>query len=384
MKLSAYLGYFTNEPIKLSVREKCIAVLSCLIAIWLTSFITRLYAPIDAPILVASMGASAVILFIIPSSPLARPWPFVGGHLVSGTTGLLITHYQTDLEIAAALTVGLAVLMMILLRCLHPPGAATALAPILNAPQNPTINFDFLWSPLGINILVMLGLVLIINRLIANNNVPALSPLKDTETRLPTNLINIDANDIEKAISDLNLVVDINEDELYKIITLLQLSSFQKNIGKLNCSDIMTKNIVTVSYDTTVESAWKLMLDNTLKALPVLDRTQRLIGIVTRQDFLKNINLTAYEKIENRWLKFIKPSADIHTNKPESIGHIMNKKVKSLPSHADIADLLSIMLDQEHNQIPIVNDKGQLIGMVTQNQLMTTMFNQIVLNQIIN
>ncbi len=116
MKLSAFFHYLTAEPIRLSLREKCLAVVTCLSAIWLTSGITQFYAPINAPILIASMGASAVILFIIPGSPLAQPWPFVGGHLVSGLTGLMINHYQSDLTIAAALAVGLAVLMMILLR----------------------------------------------------------------------------------------------------------------------------------------------------------------------------------------------------------------------------------------------------------------------------
>ena len=166
MKLSAFLHYLTAEPIKLSLREKCLAVITCLGAIWLTSGITQFYAPINAPILIASMGASAVILFIIPGSPLAQPWPFVGGHLVSGLTGLVINHYQSNLTIAAALAVGLAVLMMILLRCLHPPGAATALAPILSTTHNSMINFEFLWLPLGINILIMLGLSLLINRFI--------------------------------------------------------------------------------------------------------------------------------------------------------------------------------------------------------------------------
>jgi CBS domain-containing membrane protein len=386
MKLSAFIHYLTVEPIKLSLREKCLAVLTCLGAIWLTSGITQFYAPINAPILIASMGASAVILFIIPSSPLAQPWPFVGGHLVSGLTGLIINHYQSDLTIAAALAIGLAVLMMILLRCLHPPGAATALAPILSTIHQPIINFEFLWLPLGINILIMLGLAVLINRFILKHSYPLpipTSPLK-SQPDTSTHLINIDEADVEKALSDLNLVVDIGDDELRKILTHLQLSSLQKNLGKLSCGDIMAENITTIGYDTTVETAWNLILDKQLKALPVLDQSQRVIGIVTRQDFLKNINLTSYAKLEKRWLTFIKPSMDIKTNKPEFIGHIMNKKVKTLTSDADITKLLPLMLEEGHHQIPIVNHKHQLIGMVFENQLTTALFNQLVLNQVIS
>ncbi len=249
------------------------------------------------------------------------------------------------------------------------------------------INFEFLWLPLGINILIMLALALLINRFILKHSYPLpipTSPLKSQPNTLPTHLINIEEADIEKALSDLNLVVDIGSDELRKILTHLQLSSLQKNLGKLSCGDIMADNITTVGYDTTVETAWSLILDKQLKALPVLDQSQRVIGIVTRQDFLKNIKLTSYAKLEKRWLTFIKPSANIQTNKPEFIGHIMNKKVKTLTSDADISKLLPLILDEGHQQIPIVNHKGRLIGMVFENQLMTALFNQVVLNQVIS
>jgi CBS-domain-containing membrane protein len=63
MKLRAFIHYLTAEPIQLSLHQKCLAVVSCLGAIWLTSGITQFYAPINAPFLIASMGASAVILF---------------------------------------------------------------------------------------------------------------------------------------------------------------------------------------------------------------------------------------------------------------------------------------------------------------------------------
>lgn len=383
--MSHYFRFLSNEPIKLTIREKGIAVLTCLSAIWLTACITQFYTPANLPILVASMGASAVILFIIPSSPLAQPWPFAGGHLVSGLTGVLIHHYQTNLQIAAALAVGFAVLLMLLLRCLHPPGAATALAPLLSKSQNSVIDFEYLWLPLGINILVMLGLALIINRFILKHNYPLpipAQPLKNKPTNLANDLIDIDEAEIEEIIAELDTVVDVSSYELRKIMMHLQLAIFEKNIGKLSCGDIMAKEIITVEYGTEVETAWNLMRANQLTALPVLDRAKRVIGILTRQDFLKNINLTSYAKVEKNWLTFIKPSTETKTNKPEYIGHIMSKNVKLLSSDAEIAELLPLMLEEHHHQIPIIDNQGRFCGMVFENQVMKAMFNQLVINHI--
>lgn len=68
------LVHFTANQVNLNIKEKLVAVLSCFMAILIASVVTQALVD-DAiyPILIASMGASAVILFIIPSSPLAQP-----------------------------------------------------------------------------------------------------------------------------------------------------------------------------------------------------------------------------------------------------------------------------------------------------------------------
>lgn len=90
MNAKHLLRFITVDPVKLSIKDKLISVASCFTVILLTAWITQQISPGTAnPILVASMGASAVILFIIPNSPLAQPWPLVGGQLVSATIGLV-------------------------------------------------------------------------------------------------------------------------------------------------------------------------------------------------------------------------------------------------------------------------------------------------------
>lgn len=79
------------------------------------------------PLLVAPVGASAVLVFALPASPLAQPWPVVGGNLISAAAGLLAAHFIPIPLLAAAVALGGAIGAMSLLRCLHPPGGACAL-----------------------------------------------------------------------------------------------------------------------------------------------------------------------------------------------------------------------------------------------------------------
>lgn len=373
-----FLRDLTIEPVDLSLKEKCVATLACFCAILLTGWLTQAYASEHAAILVASMGASAVILFVIPGSPLAQPWPFVGGQLLSAAVGVNCAFYIHDVALSAALAVGLAVLVMIALRCLHPPGAATALAPVLSGAHQSLLDLDFLLLPVGINVLLMLVLALIINRLVLRRDYPSQLSFTKRPTHQNTpqnNLTGISLTEVEQVTRNFEHFLDIGADELLQVFNRLQLLTTQKQVGPICCGEIMQRDIVTVEYATEVEAAWVLMHEQQLKVLPVLDRTHRIIGIVTQYDFLKNLKLTPYESFQDKWLAFIRSTNATHTNKPEAIGHIMTRKVITLPTTAHIVELLPLIVNQGHHHVPIVDADGRFVGMVFQSRLLSTLFN---------
>ena len=86
----------------------------------------------NLPLLIGSFGASAVLAFGAPESPLAQPRNLVGGHLLSALVGvscqLLLGQEPTA---AAALAVSTAIALMCVTKTLHPPGGATALIAVI-------------------------------------------------------------------------------------------------------------------------------------------------------------------------------------------------------------------------------------------------------------
>jgi CBS domain-containing membrane protein len=85
------------------------------------------------PWLVAPVGASAVLVFAVPASPLAQPWSVVGGSVLSALVGFGVGQIVGVPIVAAALALGLAIGGMSMARCLHPPGGACALLYALGA-----------------------------------------------------------------------------------------------------------------------------------------------------------------------------------------------------------------------------------------------------------
>jgi CBS domain-containing membrane protein len=100
------------------------------------------------------------------------------------------------------------------------------------------------------------------------------------------------------------------------------------------------------------------MHDEKLKAMPVIDRARRVIGIITWNDFFKFINVGANETFQEKFRAFIRRTPEISTDKPESVGHIMTSSVSVLPESTHIAELIPLMSNQGYQQIPIVNSES--------------------------
>lgn len=83
------------------------------------------------PMIVASFGASAVLIYGVPDVPLAQPRNVVGGHVISAAAGVGVYALFGLTWWSAALATALAIVLMLVTRTAHPPGGATALAAVL-------------------------------------------------------------------------------------------------------------------------------------------------------------------------------------------------------------------------------------------------------------
>lgn len=123
MSFIKYVKLFGSKPSTVSFNEKLISSIAGLVAITLITLVSKQFLDLEGvPWVVASMGASAVLLFAVPNGPLSQPWSFVVGHLLSGFVGISVAQVIHDPVIASSLAVSLAILAMYLSNSLHPPG----------------------------------------------------------------------------------------------------------------------------------------------------------------------------------------------------------------------------------------------------------------------
>jgi CBS domain-containing membrane protein len=225
-----------SEPVvapraELTHREKWWSALGGLLGIAGTLWIALRF--VDGPpgmALVASMGASAVLLFAAPHSPLSQPWNVLGGHLVSALAGVLCWRLFGPHELLAApLAASLAILAMHYLRCLHPPGGATALVAVLGGEAVHALGFEYVLRPIGLNAAVILGVGLWFGAL----SRPRRYPISSKPHAVPAPPASappswgsasprppIDHEDLVYALETLDTHIDVAPDDLLTIYRL--------------------------------------------------------------------------------------------------------------------------------------------------------------------
>ncbi|MCK4865559.1 MAG: HPP family protein [Gammaproteobacteria bacterium] len=175
-----------------------------------------------AALIVPSMGASAVLVFAVPHGKLSRPWALFGGHLISAFIGVACYQLVPDLFLAAGLAVGLAIGAMHLLNCIHPPGGATALAAVIGGSAINALGFEYILIPVLLNTVIIFSTAVVFNSFFPWRRYPT-SMMRFTDTPVieeqkPSRYI--EKEHIERALSDIDLVVDLNVDDLQQLFAL--------------------------------------------------------------------------------------------------------------------------------------------------------------------
>lgn len=169
---------------------------------------------------IAPMGASAVLLFAAPHGAFSQPWPVFGGHLVSATIGVACARWLGgDPMLASALAVSLSIIAMYTLRCLHPPGGATALYAVLGGEAVHVLGYGYVLSPVLLNAAVLLAVAVAFNYPFAWRRYPQ-AWYRPAAADTPGEKYLIPHSSLVYALSQIDTFVDVSEEDLLRIYTL--------------------------------------------------------------------------------------------------------------------------------------------------------------------
>lgn len=376
----SWLRGFLPVAVTIDRNERMRACCGMLIGILITGLATRLMlgSSVNVPLLMAPIGASAVLLFAVPSSPLAQPWSIVGGNIISAVIGVACARLVGEPMMAAAVAGAAAIGAMFVLRCLHPPSGAVALTAVLGGPAILAQGYAFVLFPVAINSILLMLLALAFNNA-TGRRYPHAVPPDHGNTHGTADVRTIDRlgfkpEDLDEVLKQYNQVLDISRDDLEALFLKTEMNAYRRRFGEITCRDIMSLDVIAVEFATTLDEAWTLLRQHRIKALPVIDRARRVIGIVTLVDFLKHANLDVYETLDDKLRQLIRRTREMHSDKPEVVGQIMSKPARTAAHDMHIVELVPLLSDQGLHHVPIVDDERRLIGMLTQSDLIAALY----------
>jgi CBS domain-containing membrane protein len=334
-----------------TLKERLIGCLGALIGICLTGLVCGLVMGQDPhfPLIVAPIGASAVLLFAVPASPLAQPWSIVGGNTISAFVGVTVAMLVQDPTLAIGLAVALAILVMSLTRSLHPPGGATALTAVIGGAAVARSGFWFPLVPIAINSLILVALGMLFHRLAGRQyphrqTVAAVNPHKTADPP-PALRVGFNAEDIDAAIATLNETLDVSRADIDTLLRQVEMQALLRQRGELACADIMSRDVVTIPADASADEARARLLEHDIRTLPVLDENGRLKGTVGLRE-----------------LAAIAPGAPLPVSAAATAG----------PSDPAIG-LLPRLTDGATHAVVVCDEDGRVIGIISQTDLLATL-----------
>ncbi len=356
---SRYYNMYVAAPPGPGAKDRLIAVAGAMLGIVATGLLCGILAGTGAahPLLVAPMGASAVLLFAVPASPLAQPWSILGGNTLSAIIGISVALVVPNGTLAAGLAVGGAIAFMSLARCLHPPGGAVALSAVLGGAANTAHPLLFALHPVGLNSLLLILAGMAFHRMSGHtypHKTMALANVHDTKDAAPLNRSGIQLADLDAALESLGETLDVTREDLQDLFKSAEVMAARRQSGQLTCQEIMSKDVIAIHGTATVSQAHDLLRDRHLRALPVVDANRRLLGVINWADMDGPGSLAR---------DIISPADTAH---PETLANA----------------LLEPLAIGKAREIFIVDQNQLLLGVVTQTDMIAAFLTGAILHEI--
>lgn len=311
-----------------------------------------------APLLIPPIGASAVLVFAIPASPLAQPRAVIGGNLLSAVVGVCSALAIHQPALAAAVGVGAAILAMSLLGCLHPPGGAVALGASLAG--GGLAAFAATLPLVAVCSLLIVAAAVLFQNLTGHSyphRVAAAPRAHATSDPAPADRIGYTRADLDAALAQYGELLDVSGEDLDALFRQVEIQASQRIHSHIRCGDIMSRDLITVDAQQSAESALAFMRSHDLRTAPVIDDRGRVVGMVRRAELL--------------------------AGRGRSVEQVLDPFVhKVLPTTA-IADLLPLLSSGAVHEAMVVAPDRTLVGVITQTDLLAVLYRAHIVEAVV-
>jgi CBS domain-containing membrane protein len=313
------------------------------------------------PLLATPIGASAVLVFAVPASPLAQPRAVIGGNVLAALAGVACGSAFSEPLLAASAAVGLAIALMAVCGCLHPPGGAMALGAAIAASSPNPPGYDYALIPVGLcSLLLVLAGVLygrVSGHAYPHRVVGAASP-HGTRDRPPAERFGYTPADLDGALARYGELLDVGRDDLDALFREVELQAHRRLHAVIACGQIMSGDVIALRIDEGADIALARLQRHDLRTAPVIDASGRVRGMARRAELLAGAHGPVGEVVD--------PVA--HTVHPDD----------------PVETLLPLLSSGAAHEVLVVDQDDRLVGVITQTDLLSMLYRAHVVEAVVS
>ncbi|MES2914599.1 MAG: HPP family protein [Pseudomonadota bacterium] len=326
--------------------------------------------------LIAPFGASAVLVYAVPNSPLAQPWSVVVGNSVSALVALAVLAALPPSDCLVPVAVGLAILAMLVARALHPPGGAVALFMALGN----TGGGSGMLATVAVGSALLVALGILWNRALGRSypfRQPAQPGVHGTRDPAPQVRIGLDPAELAEILEANRQSANLGVADLARLVGAAEQAAAARRMEGFTCADIMSRDLVTVGPDAPLGVVADHFRKRGFSSLPVVAEDGRFLGVIFQLDLIQRAREDAF-RLHRSLLAALVRLIDDHRSKAPLAQDIMRTAVQRVTPMTPVGALLPMLADGGTEAVPVVVGP-KIVGIVTRSDLVSALAQRLAM-----
>jgi CBS domain-containing membrane protein len=178
--------------------------------------------------------------------------------------------------------------------------------------------------------------------------------------------------DLRSALKEMKTYVDITEEDLKKIYEIALRHARQRLASRILVKEVMTLNVIAVQPDVDLHEAARLLSDNRISGMPVVDGDGLVIGVISEADLLLLTGMEKGHTFRDILRKILGEPSPVPPTVGRRVGDVMSAPALTVSPEDSIDSAPAILDERRIKRLPVVDAEGKLVGVVSRADIVRT------------
>jgi CBS domain-containing membrane protein len=187
--------------------------------------------------------------------------------------------------------------------------------------------------------------------------------------------LEISDKDIHEAMKDIPGYLDITTGDFKELYKLAYRHSLKRITQSIKAGDIMTVEVIAVKRETPLKEVAKLMAEQGVSGVPVIEEDRKIAGVISEKDFLSRMGAGNTKTFMGIVAKCLKGKACVALSiRAKNAEDIMTSPAVAVNEDTALQDITNIFRERKINRVPVVDSEGYLTGIVSREDIVKAPF----------